>query len=250
MTYTIKYVKCDPIEGGTATGFGSSMTIQPYKNVTLQFYNVECTNHTLVGYSPIQKDTKAKYTYNQKVNANDLLIELSFDKDRTTILYPVWAATYYTIGYNGSNTTHDAIYNRNEVLDKFSTLGIEVPDGKVFAGWCTDAGCGSIDFTDGQNVKNITTIGSITLYPVFVDSTYTVHFFPEQGSNDHVEQVIQYGVETALMANTFVMDGKVFRCWTTNSNSMKTYDDKEVVLNLTTDGHISLYAVWEDANVP
>ncbi|WP_400240789.1 InlB B-repeat-containing protein [Methanomethylophilus alvi] len=250
LTYTIKYVKCDPIEGGTATGFGSSMTIQPYKNVTLQFYNVECTNHTLVGYSPIQKDTKAKYTYNQKVNANDLLIELSFDKDRTTILYPVWAATYYTIGYNGSNTTHDAIYNRNEVLDKFSTLGIEVPDGKVFAGWCTDAGCGSIDFTDGQNVKNITTIGSITLYPVFVDSTYTVHFFPEQGSNDHVEQVIQYGVETALMANTFVMDGKVFSCWTTNSNSMKTYDDKEVVLNLTTDGHISLYAVWEDANVP
>jgi hypothetical protein len=99
-------------------------------------------------------------------------------------------------------------------------------------------------------VQKITTTGSITLYPVFVDATYTVHFFPEQGSNDHVEQEIQYGVETALKANTFVMDGKVFDCWTTDPNMTNTYEDKERVLNLTTTGHISLYAVWEDANVP
>jgi hypothetical protein len=135
-------------------------------------------------------------------------------------------------------------------LTKFSELGITVPDGKVFAGWCTDSGCGSIDFTDGQNVKKMTTTGSVTLYPVFVDATYTVHFFPEYGSNDHVEQEIQYGVETALKANTFVMDGKVFDCWTTDPNMTNTYEDKERVLNLTTTGHISLYAVWEDANVP
>ncbi|MBR7152614.1 MAG: InlB B-repeat-containing protein [Candidatus Methanomethylophilaceae archaeon] len=249
LEYTIKYVKSDPIEGGTATGNGTSRTIRADETTFMDFTGIDCENHRRAGYSPVPKDTVVVYPYGLKVKTNDLLSDLVVDDSLIITLYPVWVVEDYTVGFEGSNETQAFRYDASATpLKSFSELGITTPDGMVFIGWCTDEERGRVDYTDGKQVKNLTTIGSITLYPVFAESTYTVHFFPDFGSNDHEEQVIQYNTDTALRANTFTMEGKVFDCWTTDPNRTTTFTDGQVVRNLTTTGDFSLYALWKDAN--
>ena len=215
----------------------------------MDFTGIDCENHRRAGYSPVPKDTVVVYPYGLKVKTNDLLSDLVVDDSLIITLYPVWVVENYTVGFEGSNETQAFRYDASATpLKSFSELGITTPDGMVFIGWCTDEERGSVDYTDGEQVKNLTTIGSITLYPVFAESTYTVHFFPDFGSNDHEEQVIQYNTDTALRANTFTMEGKVFDCWTTDPNKTTTFTDGQVVRNLTTTGDFSPYALWKDAN--
>lgn len=55
-------------------------------------------------------------------------------------------------------------------------------DGYTFAGWSTTA-TGSVEYTDGQNVKNLTDEqnGEVTLYAVWTANLYTVVFHKNIG---------------------------------------------------------------------
>ena len=110
-------------------------------------------------------------------------------------------------------------------------------------------------YEDGNNVfdsKNTETKSKSHVSNTFtieqkMFTDYTVKFNRNGGSGSMANQVINVGEDTALSANTFTNDDKVFVGWATSADGGVVYADKEVVTDITTKGQeITLYAVWQD----
>ena len=101
-----------------------------------------------------------------------------------------------------------------------------------------------------QNVEN-TLNKTVTFYAGWEPITYTVVFNSNGGSvlpTDPTQTFI-YDVAQELTENPFTRDGYTFKGWNTVEDPTTTpgvsYNDKELVKNLTTSEEITLYAQWQ-----
>ncbi len=89
-------------------------------------------------------------------------------------LYAVWKGNEYTVKFNANGVTgtmEDESFTYGE--EKALTANSFTRDGYTFVGWATTAG-GTMRYTNQQSVKNLATSGSVTLYAVWAENTYTV----------------------------------------------------------------------------
>ena len=128
--------------------------------------------------------------------------------------------------------------------------------GYTFKGWYEDK---NPDFTNSGEVRDFTPSRdnapnkTKTFYAGWEPITYTVVFDGNgaDASSSMASQNFKYDESKALSQNTFVRTGYTFNGWNivqnpTEANLGVSYNDKELVKNLTTtSGRITLYAQWE-----
>lgn len=103
----------------------------------------------------------------------------------TVVLYAKWTADPYTVTYNangGTGTTETSTHT----YDNSSTLS---PNGftrseYTFLGWSTDSTATTPTYANEQVIKNLATSGNVTLYAVWVKTSATIHFTPDNGTRD------------------------------------------------------------------
>ena len=172
------------------------------------------------------------------------------DVGKTVTLKAVWAKNRYTVSYNANGgtgntdaTTH--MYDTNQTLRANEFL----KTGYTFLGWGKNKDSKTPDYTDQQEVINLTSEagGEFPLFAIWKANTYTI-VYDGNGStsgstakSDHT-----YDVSKKLSANGYKRTGYKFIGWSTDKNAViPTYDDQALLKdNLATSGSVTLYAIW------
>ena len=157
----------------------------------------------------------------------------------------------YTVSFDANGGTGEAMANMTFTYDQAQALTANTftRTGYTFAGWNTAANGGGNSYDDGQEVSNLATSGTVTLYAQWTANTYTVHF-DGNGSTGSLQgtmadQSFTYDVAQNLTANAFTRTNYVFTGWNTQADGKGTgYDDGQEVINLATSGTVTLYAQW------
>ncbi len=158
------------------------------------------------------------------------------------------APTTYTITYelNGGTVS---VANPTEFTNKTETFTLNNPTliGHTFKGWS------GTDLTGEEN-KTVKvekgTRKNLSFEAHYTANTYTVSFDKnaENVEGTMNDQTLTYGQSSNLNKNNYSKEGYTFNSWNTKVNGTGTkYDDEESVLNLLTEGTITLHAQW-DAN--
>ena len=116
----------------------------------------------------------------------------------TTVLYAQWKANQYTVSFNanggrGSMASQYFIYGTAKNLRQNTFYR----DGYIFAGWAMSAR-GEAVYKDKQNVLNLASKGTITLYAVWVDESWSVSGEIKEGENEENATPVQ-GITVTLM---------------------------------------------------
>ena len=193
--------------------------------------------------------TKTGYTFTGWYTDEDCTHKYTEDKIVGNItLYAGWRPNTYTVvfdknGGTGSMSNLAMTYDVAKALtsNSFSRAGYK------FKGWATSAS-GSVKYTDGQSVRNLTATDKDTvhLYAVWELVAYTVKFNANGGSGSMGNQQHIVGQSLALTANTFSRTGYTFKGWATSSGGDVVYTDGQSVKNIGSAGStVNLYAVWQ-----
>lgn len=125
-------------------------------------------------------------------------------------------------------------------------------EGFSFQGWATNA-TNKIDFYDGEAVKNLVGASgnSIELFAKWKPNEYSIIFHSNGGLGDMLPQVLKYGEDANISANSFVKTGYDFVGWSGTSDGMVIYTDEASISNLieTDGGTLDLYAVWQEGSI-
>ena len=146
----------------------------------------------------------------------------------------------YTVSYNangGSGAPGDQTKWYGETL----TLSGTTPSrtGYIFKGWATSSG-GSVAYAAGASY---TANSGATLYAVWQAVTYTVSYNANGGSGAPGNQTKTYGVNLTLSSTKPTRTNYNFKGWGTSANS--TTVSYAPGATYSTNGAITLYAVWE-----
>ena len=216
------------------------------------------TGYTFVQYNS-QRDGLGVMYYDNNGNS-----AINCDIYNPTTLYAIWKANSYTIKYDTnkptsassnvtgttSNSTHT--YDATKSLSKNNYY----LKGWTFVGW-SKVKNGTVAYTDGQEVKNLTSIDgdTVTLYAVWKANTYKVSYNANQPKNASktvsgsvLDTTHTYDVSNNLRNNAYSLTGWTFTGWSTNPDAnVAKYKDKASVKNLTdADGDVvTLYAIWK-----
>ena len=104
-----------------------------------------------------------------------------------------------------------------------------------------------------QFVSDSTTVskdGSSATYTAYYkaipEKTYKVYFYQNIYLTTSVNQTMTYNKEENLRKNTWTRTGYTFKEWNTDNRGAGTsYQDEQLVKNLTDQDSIALYAIWE-----
>ena len=120
------------------------------------------------------------------------------------ILYAQWRAHTYTVKYdsnkpsNASNNIVGTMENTSHTYDVAGNLRTNAYSltGWTFEGWSRSAN-GAVEYTNGQSVKNLTSIdgGTVTLYAVWKANIYTLTINPNGGK--------MYSLNSTTTSSTF-----------------------------------------------
>ncbi len=193
--------------------------------------------------------TKKGYTFagwysNSDFSGNKVIsIEKGSTGNKT--LYAKWTANKYTVTFNnnGETSTQEFTYDFESTLNQ-NTI---TRPGYDFTGWATSVN-GTVVYTDGQNVKNLTSDpnGNVQLYAVWEIINYTIEYILDGGKN-HEANPISYNVENGTVT-LYLPDrlGYDFTGWylgdiVITNISLDTFADA-------VDGKITLIATWEIIN--
>lgn len=163
----------------------------------------------------------------------------------------------YTIKYNGNGASGGSMnqmamtYNETKELAKNQFYRT----GYIFKGW-SESPTGSVKYSDGQQVKNLTTSHKVTvnLYAVWEPLTYTIVYDGNGASEGSMTDTTAFCAQAVkLKKNEYYREteyGKsVFLGWSQSSDAFcAAYMDEEVVTDITANSGetVILYAVWDD----
>ena len=256
-TYTVQYNANRPagasgaVEGVTTD---SSHTYDTLKALTANGFSL--TGWTFTGWATTAQGGKA-YDDRQEIAT------LAATDGATVTLYAVWTANTYTVTYNAdkpgnasavvAGTTGDSAHTYD--TEKALTANGFSLTGWTFQGWATESG-GQKIYDDGRSVVNLAAEqgGTVTLFAVWKANTYTVTYDSDKpiGASGAIEgdtanSSHTYDTSSALTANGYRLTGWTFGGWATEPGGGKTYTDGQAVSDLTatTNGSVTLYAVWE-----
>ncbi len=156
-------------------------------------------------------------------------------------------ATTYTISYelNGGTT---ATPNRTTFTKNDETFSIINPTktGYTFKGWSGTDLVGDSN-TNVQVVQG--TRKSLSFEAHYTANTYKVIFDANNGSGSMADQTLTYDTAANLTTNIYTRFGYSFNGWNTEAGGTGTsYTDGASVINLRTEGEITLYAQWTANN--
>ena len=177
--------------------------------------------------------------------------------DHDVNLVAISEANGYTIVFNGNWNTNSGttmadlsmIYDQSKIL----TTNAYTKVWYTFLWWSTDSSATTATYTDWQEVTNLATEWSITLYAIWQANTYQVVFNsnPDEDTLNVAtwtmsNQEFTYDTTWALSSNKFIRTWYTFLWWSTDSSATTaTYIDWQEVTNLATEWSITLYAIWQ-----
>ncbi|MGE5355625.1 MAG: MopE-related protein [Deltaproteobacteria bacterium] len=196
---------------------------------------------------------KTGYTFNNWNTAADgsgtsYAPAATFTISANTTLYAQWTANTYQVAFDGNGSTGGTMSNQNFTYDvaQILTTNAYTRTGYTFNGWNTQAGGGGTSYTDGQNVTNLATGGTVTIYAQWTANTYQVAFDGNGSTGGSMaNQNFTYDVAQDLTTNAYTRTGYTFNGWNTLAGGGGTsYTDGQNVTNLATGGTFTLYAQW------
>lgn len=172
------------------------------------------------------------------------------DKENGVVnLYAVMSANTYKVNYYDRGNlvgTSNVVYDKAFKLKTAKELDMS-KTGYHFKGWSITEN-GDVIYTDGQDVKNLTTNGVYNLYAIWEANEYTVNYFFKYaliGSSKHTYDTIS----NLTKCNNFTYDKVGYHPigWATSVNGSLVYSDGQEILNLTNveNGIVNLYMVFE-----
>lgn len=179
-----------------------------------------------------------------------------------------WEANKYKVSFNkageeGSTEAKGEMADENFVFDenaKALSANLFTKEGYEFVHWHRTDVTTSTTFTDGANVRNLTTAsdGVVTLDAVWTPNHYTVHYNSNkpataskviEGDDVEDQERIFDADDEIVSDNTWTLEGWTFKYWTTSSDGNGTHftTGSEFGTNLTSvkNGDVTLYAHWE-----
>lgn len=92
-----------------------------------------------------------------------------------TTLYAQWKANSYTVAFDANGGTAGSMNNESFTYGDAQALTSNsfASSGCTFAGWAKTA-TGEVAYQDGQSVSNLAASGTVTLYAVWVQNTYSI----------------------------------------------------------------------------
>ena len=237
-TYSVKF----NANGGSGSMSNESFVYGTAKALTANAFTR--SGYTFAGWATSATGAKV---YNDKQSISNL----TTTNGGTVNLYAVWTGVPYSVQFNanggsGTMANESFVYGTAKAL----TANAFTRTSYTFAGWATSA-TGAKVYNDKQSVQNLTTTsgGTVNLYAVWTQATYSVKFNANGGSGTMADETFVYGQAKALTANAFTRTGYMFAGWSTSATGAKVYDDQQSVSNLTTinGGTVNLYAVWNPA---
>ena len=167
-----------------------------------------------------------------------------------------WLPISYTVHFDGNNGDGGSMQDQEFFYDTAQTLNTNnfTRTGYVFDGWNTKADKSGDNYTNEQEVNNLTAENNatVTLYARWNPIHYNVAFHKNSDSATGETATmtnITYDDSVNLVANGFSYEHYKFMGWNTAEDGTGTpYTDQETISNLTvTDGEtINLYAQWKE----
>ena len=243
---------------GSGTRYEDRDTREPdYKNV---FYgtgagyivldNTSDTHlkYSRVGYEFVSWNTKSDGT-GHSYTAYDVA---AIDADNNTF-YAFWKAHQYTIKFDGNTADGGSTDDQTMTYDTAANLTANgyTKTGYTFTGWNTQPDGVGTAYSDGQNVKNLTTADGdmITLYAQWRANNYTIKYDGNAADSGSMsDQPMAFDVAANLTNNAYTRTGYTFTGWNTHADGSGTsYTNGESVKNLTNveAGTVTLYAQWK-----
>lgn len=174
-------------------------------------------------------------------------------EDVTIMANGARTANTYTVEFN-SNTGEGQMASQSFTYDVSQNLTASTftKTGYTFAGWNTSSDGTGTNYSDEQNVSNLTTTanGTVTLYALWAPNEYYIIFNSNGGTGTMQNQAILYDELERLTENRFTKLGYTFTGWNTQADGQgDNYANKEQILNLSSiqGSEVTLYAQW-DAN--
>lgn len=120
--------------------------------------------------------------------------------------------------------------------------------GYHFEGWSRTCNSGEVQYTDGQNITDLSLMGgAVGLYAVYAKNSSTIYYVNDgivAGSSEYL--VSGTNVLTTAKALNLSKEGYTFAGWSTDPNSKKVeYKDGETLSKRPADSeNVLLYAIW------
>lgn len=231
---------------GHTGGSTASMSVNFDTPVTLRANGFTRTGYTFKNWNTKSNGSGTTYTDKQTVT------NLSSTAGSTIYLYAQWNPNSYTIKFDGNGNTGGSTASMSMTYDVAKNLTANgfTKTGYLFNGWNTKSNGGGSNYTDKQQVKNLSSTNgdTVTLYAKWKPITYTIQFDGNGNTGGSTASMsMTYDVAKNLTANGFTKSEYKFTGWNTKADGTGTaYTDKQSVKNLkSTDGStITLYAQW------
>lgn len=252
-TYDIEY----NANGGSGTESGH-VGVQIGDQVTLSDgKSLTYTNHRLLGWSTNAQDKTPQYTLGSKTDFNAIA-----QAGQKITLYAIWEEIY-TLKYDTSSATSGSVADKSDIgvsesvtLDDGSSIK---KDGYDFVGWATTNNASNPDYIGGSSQILTPSGGSITLYPVWKQHTYTIQYDLNHGVSSSVihNQVVGLNDKVSITGIKPTREGYKFKGWSQtqrDSCDLISVCDAEYVANqelingipnASKDQTYILYAVWQ-----
>lgn len=205
----------------------------------------ECTRegYRLIGWAT-DKNAAASYTPGQTLSS------LTTTDNSTITLYAVWAQNSYTVAFDANGGSGSA-----PSVNVTGTASITLPStaftktGYTLLGWSTDKSATAATYTPGQSVNNLAASGTVTLYAVWAENSYTVNFNANGGTGTSSATVKFTQTVTLPTDSSVTREGYTLLGWSTEADATSaSYTPGQTVSGLTaTNGDsFTFYAVWKE----
>lgn len=197
--------------------------------------------YTKKGYSFNGWNTKADGSGTKYADEADVT-NLSYTDGDTITLYAQWSANPYKLTFNANKGSCSEASRMVKYDSTYGVLPTATRIGYTFDGWYTLE-------NNGVKVTKDTVMQSVygeTVYAHWNANSYNIRFDGNKASSGSMDaEYILYDETKPLTANAYKKTGYTFTGWNTKADgSGKTYHDEDNVLNLATNGVITLYAQW------
>ncbi|MCQ2084545.1 MAG: leucine-rich repeat protein, partial [archaeon] len=161
--------------------------------------------------------------------------------------YAKWNPIDYNVTYELDGGKNNA-GNPATVNGDSGELALLAPTrlGYTFGGWYSDEG-----YETAITAIPAGTIAPVKVFAKWNPITYKVVFHANNGSDDTVVQVLNYGEATNLRANEFTNGFKFILGWSITADGDIFYADQGSVINLRSaqDEEFDLYAIWGERSI-
>jgi len=189
-------------------------------------------------------------------NGADVL-NLTATQNGEVIRYARWTGNPYTVIYNSTGHTSGNMTPSSHTYDTSASLRPSSYSwtGYTFQGWTTNVN-GTVDFTNGQSVSNLTAVhsGTVNLQAVWKPNDYKISYHGNGHTRGETPDSFHtYDAVDTLTSNGFFRAGYVFAGWSRNpSNPVQYADGTRGVFNLSTvqGATVWLYAKWAEFSTP